>query len=75
MAPFKELGYLNQASLLWKDIKIRRVISNAGQNDRLSFVRLYYQINNGRTAWYSEKEIAAGRYIPFKAGRVSWRAS
>ena len=59
MASIKELGYLHQTSLLWKDIKIRRVISNAGLNDRLSFVRLYYQINEGRTARYSEEEIIA----------------
>ena len=25
-------------------------------------------MNNGRTARYSEKDIIAGRYIPFKAG-------
>ena len=35
------------------------------QNDRLSFVSLSYQINDVRTAGYSEKEITAGRYIPF----------
>ena len=35
------------------------------QNDRLSFVSLSYQINDVRTAGYSEKEIIAGRYIPF----------
>ena len=69
--PFtRQLGSesLNQTSLLRKDFKIRGVIGNAGQKDRLSFVSLSHQINNGRTAGYSEKEIVAGRYIPLKAG-------
>ena len=64
----RELRYLNQTSLLRQDIKIRGVISNVGQNDRLSFVSLSHQIDDGGTARYSEKEIIAGRYIPFKAG-------
>ena len=59
---------MNQISLLKKDIKIRGVISNAGQNDRLSFVSLSHQINDGRTARYSDKETIAMRHIPFKAG-------
>ena len=50
MSSIEELGYLNQTSLLWKDLKIREAMSNVGQNDRLSFVSLYYQINDGRTA-------------------------
>ena len=60
MTSIRELGYLNQTGLLRKTFKIAGVISNAWQNDQLSFVR--------KTARYSEKEIIAGRYIPFKAG-------
>ena len=56
----REFGYLNQKSLLRKDFKIKGVISNAGQKDRLSFVSLSHQINDGRRAGYSEKEIIAG---------------
>ena len=54
------LGYLNQTSLLRKDFKIRGVISNIGHKDRLSFVSLFYQINDGRTVGYGEKKIIAG---------------
>ena len=68
MPSIRELGYLIQISLLKKGIKIRGVISNAGQNDRLSFVSLSHQINDGRTARYSDKEMIAMRHIPFKAG-------
>ena len=68
MPSIRGLGFLNQTNLLRKGFKIRGVISNAGQNDRLSFVSLSHQINDGRTTGYSEKEIIAGRYIPFKAG-------
>ena len=67
MPSIRELGYLNQTSLLRKDFKIRGVISNAGQKDRLNFVSLSHQINDKRTSGYSEK-IMAGRCIPFKAG-------
>ena len=31
-------GYLGQTSLLRKDFKIRGIISNSGQKDRISFV-------------------------------------
>ena len=51
-----------------KEIKIRGVISNVEKNDWLSYVSLSHQINDGRTARYSEKETIPGRYIPFKAG-------
>ena len=63
-----DLGYLNKTSLLRKDFKIEGVIGNAGLNDRLSFVSLSHQINDGRTARYNEKKIIAGQCIPFKAG-------
>ena len=46
--------------MLKKDFKIREVISNAGQNDWLSFVSLSHQLNDGRRARYSEKEIMVG---------------
>ena len=49
MPSIRELGYLNQTSLLRKDFKIGRVLTNAGQNDRLSFVSLSHQINDGST--------------------------
>ena len=55
MSSVEELGYLNQTSLLWKDLKIREAMSKVGQNDRLSFVSLYYQINDGRTAIVKRK--------------------
>ena len=60
MPSIRELGYLNQTSLLRKDFKIGGVIGNAGQKDRLSFVSLSHEINDGRTAGYSKKEIIAG---------------
>ena len=57
----RELGYLSQqTSLLRKDFKIKGVIGNPGQKDRLSFVSLTHQINEGKSAGYSEKEIVAG---------------
>ena len=64
----REFAYLNQTSLLKKDFKIGEVISNAGQNDRLSFVSLSHHIIDGSTTRYSKKEIIAGQYIRFKAG-------
>ena len=60
MLSIRELGYLNQTSLLMKDVKIWGVIGNAGQKDRLSFVSLSHQINDGKAAGYSEKEIIEG---------------
>ena len=68
MPSIGQLGYLNETSLLRKDFKIRRVIDSARIKGRLSFVRLSHQTNDGRTAGYSEKEIIAWRYIPFKVG-------
>ena len=68
MPSIGELGYLNQISLLRKDIKVRRVIYNARQNDRLRFMSLSHQISDKRTARYSKKGIIARRYITFKAG-------
>ena len=68
MRSIRDFGYLNQASLLRKDFKIRGIIDNAEQIDRLSYVSLSHQMNNGRTARYSEKDTIAGRYMPFKAG-------
>ena len=61
MPYMKELvGYLGQTSLLRKDFKIRRIIGNSGQKDRICFVSLTHQINNGRTAGYSFSEIVRG---------------
>ena len=68
MPSIRELGYWNQTSLLSKDFKIR------GVNDRLSFVSLSHQINDGGTAGYSEKEIMAGDIYHVKLGRALWRA-
>ena len=69
LASFHQRAWILEPNKFVKErLKIRGVISNAGQNDRLSFVSLSHQINNGRTTGYSEKEIIAGRYIPFKAG-------
>ena len=53
-------GYLGQPSLLRKDFKIRGIIGNSGQKDRINFVSLAHQINDGRTAGYSDNEIAGG---------------
>ena len=67
MSSIRELfeRYLNQTSLLRKNFG-----SNwqCRQRDRLCIVSLSHQINDGRAAGYSEKEIIAARYIPFKAG-------
>ena len=59
MPCIRELGYLNQTSLLRKDLKIRTVIGNAGKKDRLSFVSLSHQINDGKASRYSEKKLIA----------------
>ena len=40
----REVGYLSQASLLRKDFKIRGIVGNPGQKDKLSFFSLIYQI-------------------------------
>ena len=45
--------------MLREDFKIRGVISNAVQKDRLSFASLSHQTNDGRANGYSEKEIRA----------------
>ena len=60
MPSIRELGYLNETSLLRKDFKIRGVNGNAGQKYRLSIISLSPQINDGKAAGYSEKEIIAG---------------
>ena len=70
----RELGYLNQTSMLKKDFKIRGVISYARQNNWLNFLSLSQQINDRRTSGDSEK-IRTGWYIPFKAEEGSWCAS
>ena len=56
----------NQTSLLKKDFNFRGVIGIAEQKD---FVSLSHEINDERTPRYSEKEIIAGRYIPYKTGQ------
>ena len=55
----------NQTILLKKDFNFRGVIGIAEQKD---FVSLSHEINDERKPRYSEKEIIAGRYIPFKTG-------
>ena len=60
MPSIRKLVWLNETGLLKKDFKIREVISNARQNDWLSFVSLSHQLNDGRRARYSEKEIMVG---------------
>ena len=51
----RELGsYLGQTNLSRKNFKVRRIISNFGQKDRISFVSLAHQINDGRTAGYND---------------------
>ena len=55
----RELGYLNQTSLLRKAFKIRTVTGNAGQKDWLSFVSLSHHINDGKATGYSEKKLIA----------------
>ena len=53
-------GYLDQSSLLRKDFKIRGIIGNLRQKDRISFVSLTYQINDVRTAGYNNNEVVGG---------------
>ena len=61
MPYMRELGgYLGRTSLLEKDFKIRGIIGNSGQKDRINFVSLTRQINDGRTAGYSNNEIVEG---------------
>ena len=61
MPYMRELGgYRGQTSLLGKDFKIRGIIGNSGQKDRINFVSLTRQINDGRTAGYSNNEIVEG---------------
>ena len=50
-------GYLGKTSLLRKKSEIRGIIGNSGQKDRISFVSLTHQINDGRAAGYSDIEI------------------
>ena len=55
MPYMRELGgYIGQTSLLRKDFKVRGIIGNSGQKDRISFVSLTHQINDGQTAGYSD---------------------
>ena len=44
----------------WKDFKINGSIEGPGERDKLSYTSLAYQIQNGRTAGFSEAEICAG---------------
>ena len=53
-------GYFGHTSLLIKDFKVRAIIGNSGQEDRVSFMSLTHQINVGRTAGYSDNEIVRG---------------
>ena len=53
-------GYLDQASWLRKDFKIRGIIGNLRQKGRISFVSLTYQINDFRTAGYNNNEVVGG---------------
>ena len=53
-------GYLEQKRLLKKDFKIRGIIGNSEQKDRLSFVSLTYQIDHCRTAAYSDNKFVGG---------------
>ena len=46
MPSIRELGYLNQTSLLRKYFKARGVTGNAGQKDRLTFISLSHQTND-----------------------------
>ena len=46
MRSIRDFRYLNQASLLRKDFKIRGIIDNAEQIDRLCFLIFSHQINN-----------------------------
>ena len=52
--PFRELGYLSQTSLFRKDFKTRGTLENPGQKDRLSFVSLIHQINDGKSSDHSD---------------------
>ena len=57
----RELGsYLRQTNLSRKKFKVTRIISSFGQKDRISFVSLAHQINDGRTASYNDNEIVRG---------------
>ena len=61
MPYMRELGgYLGQTNLLRRDFKISGIIGNSGQKDRISFASLTYQINDDRTAGYSDHEIVVG---------------
>ena len=53
-------GYLGQTSVLRKDSKIREIIGNSGKKDQVSSASLTHQINDGRTAGKSGKEIVGG---------------
>ena len=43
-----------------KDFKINGSIGGPGERDKLSYINLAYQIQNGRTIGFSEAEICAG---------------
>ena len=61
MPYMRELGsYLCQTSLLRKDFKIKGIVGSSGQKDQISFESLIHQINDARTAGYSDNEIVGG---------------
>ena len=53
-------GYLVPTSLLSKDFKISRIIGYSGGKKRIRFVSLIHQINDDRTAGYSDNKITGG---------------
>ena len=52
--------YPGETSLLKKEFKIWGIIDNSWKKDPIIFVSLRHQINDGRTAGYSENAIAGG---------------
>ena len=54
--PIRPFYYLQRL----KDFKINGSIGGPGERDKLSYINLAYQIQNGRTTGFSEAEICAG---------------
>lgn len=60
VSSLRELGYINETSLLRKDFIFLGNAGNLLQRDRLSLVSLTHQINDGKFPGYIDKEIVAG---------------
>ena len=57
---FRELGILKKTSLLRREFRIKGQIGEAGQPDKLSYISLMHQINEGKQQGYDDNDIVNG---------------